>query len=53
MELLRVESYRAGVLVHVHVAPNWNAAKVYGRAEVVKGLHVLVMFPRCESGPWS
>ena len=52
MLLLRVESYRAGVLVHGHTASNWNTAKSYGRAEVAKGLHVLVIFPRGESVRW-
>lgn len=52
MLLLRVESYRAGVLVGVRVVPNWNAAKAYRSAQVAKGLHTLVLFPRGESVGW-
>jgi len=53
MLLLRVESYRFGVLVRSRVAPNWIAAKNIGRAEVAKGRHVLVTFPRGEQVQWS
>jgi len=47
--LLRVESWRDGVLVAAHVVPNANVAKVFMAQQEAAGFHALLVSPRTET----
>ena len=49
MTLLRVESFRDGVLVAVRIVPNLNVAKVLMASQERAGLHALLVAPRTET----
>ena len=48
MSLLRVESWRDGVLVAVKVVPNANVARVLMARQELAGFQVLLVMPRTE-----
>jgi len=47
--LLRVESWRDGVLVTARVVPNLNVAKVFMAQQEAAGFHALLVSPRTET----
>ena len=49
MSLLRVESWRDGVLVAAKTVPNANVARVLMAQQEVAGFQVLLVMPRSES----
>jgi len=47
--LLRVESWRDGVLVTAKVVPNINVARVYMAQQEAAGFHALLVHSRTET----
>ena len=49
MRLLRVEVYRAGVLLEARTTPNLIAAQIYAAHQRARGLSAIVTYPRRET----
>ena len=47
--LLRVESWRDGVLVAARTVPNLNVARVWAAREEARGMHTLLVRTRTET----